>query len=139
MFFDKPLFIGITNFKVTNCINQENDDNSDNIISSFEKLCQIVFILLIMKQIPINIQFIFKNIKQKEKHNATIIDKCNSLYLSYFEEKALLSNYKQPKCNKMVCLPLKRPIISLSFECIGDHNIKYYMFKASNCTKIEFE
>ena len=92
---DKKLFI-ILNFTI-DCNNAKMKDNFYFLLKQLYKNIK----LLINEQIAINIKLRF--------------DKCNSVFIHcQLNQENLLKIYKEPKCNKMVCLSLMKPQISLT-------------------------
>ena len=96
----------------------------------FEDLCQNVFKVLMNHKIPINITLGFRNIAESDT-----IGQCKSIFLSHFnfQDKKLLSKYKQPHCSNTICFPLMKPQVSFVF----DDDTELHIFQVSNCAKTE--
>ena len=88
-----------------NCNDKQKKNKKNEIfLIEFERMCQNINDLL-MHQISFDI-----TIKEEELHKQDI-DKCLSIYRSYFEnDRSLLSKYKAPQCNMMVCTPSVAPL-----------------------------
>ena len=138
---DNKVFICIKNLDIQLIFNGNQSDESnnnmiDNFLVSFENLLKNVFELVTNEQVPINITIRFPYGKYEKQLNCNLTDgdmnKCNSLFLSYFEEKQLLK-YKQPKCNMSDYLRFVKPVI----YWIYDDKQEKYEFHVSNCSKEE--
>ena len=92
----------------------------------FDKFCQRIFNLMIKDKIGMEVKLILTQIKDESTHNQCY----NDIFLSYFNDKRMLKEYKQPQCSEY-CTPLKSPKISFVWD---DHN-SGSVFIAQNATK----
>ena len=129
---DKRIFVYIKHLQ--NHYRGNANDFFGPFFPSFGKLCQSIYELLINKQIPISInyQMTFRDVEDQ----ADFIQKCNLLFLSHFEEKKLLEEYKQPQCDEMICTPLTKPQASLDLQFQPKNTFRFTL-KVSNCLKKE--
>ena len=89
----------------------------------FDTVCQRIFNLMIKDKIAIEIKLRLKRIPDESTHDKYY----NTIYLSYFNEKRMLKEYKQPQCSEY-CTPLNIP--KLSFVWDDEH--EWSEFAAQN-------
>ena len=136
---DNKISVCIPNLK--NDILGNNKNNSqfgtnNTHLQCFKTLCQNIY-KLANNQIPLDIQFFNRYMytcTDKDTNNCKLDHSCfESLFSSYFNNKELESMYKQPKCNKTVCLPREKLLTSI--EGWAEPNcVSWWTMMISNCT-----
>ena len=129
---EQRLFVYIEDTEVKlKCIS---NDEMDNFLAAFLLLCKNTFTLLINEQLPINIGINVDFIETDDSNYniKNVFDKCNSTFLSYFDDTKLLPKYKQPKCNYHTtdCESLMKPYTL--FACYDWDDEKWCTFNVSN-------
>lgn len=77
----------------------------------FDTFCQRIFDLMIKDEIAFEVRLTLCQIPDESKHDQYY----NNVYISYFNEKRILKDYKPPQCNKY-CVPLATPTMSFEWD-----------------------
>ena len=100
-----------------------NCEIEDDFTMFFDDVLRKLFDLMLDKRIPLDIEIVFEDI------DYWYVCKCDSI-----NDAQMLSEYKQPKCNKMVCIPLEKPQVSFGVDAKYNYS---HVLRISNCTKAD--
>ena len=99
-------------------------------LSSFNKLSQRMFALLVRNQVPMEIDITFEYMQR----SLSTIRKCDSLFWSHFDEKLILYKYKTPQHHNegKFHWPLTYPIVYRKYDTNDNIGRQEYKLRVSN-------
>ena len=86
-----------------------------NFVKDFSNFCQLIYSLLVKKQIAMDIIIEFEGAINES--DSEFYNDYYDIYQSYFDEEQLKNEYKLPKCNQY-CNPLQSVKTSFDFEMV---------------------